>query len=1359
VSRKRGALIAGVAVASSLVLIAGCFVLVIRSGWLRENVRQKMIGAIEMATGGRAELGAYRFDWKQLRIEVDDFVLHGAEAAGKPPLFRAASIAAGLHLVSFLRPDLDIQYLEVREPRVYLIVGSDGHTNVPAPKWRRKQSALETLLHVAIGRFRVQSGVFTVESRGQIPFDAKGRDLGATLFYAPAAARYGGDLAIQPLDIEWGGQAAPPINIQTSFALEQNRIHITSASAATAGARVEFSGTLENLVSPHGSFQYLATADLTETRRFLPVRGVERGTAQVAGNILWNGPTDYSITGNLHTSGIAVRQDLMGLRGLRLDGTIHADGKGVELTSIQLRGEGSYSGTAVPVEGRIKAASLYRGVADFRGLSLALLGGTFEGSGTVEANRVSLHGVIAGLEAKRAVAVYNTRQSLPWNSVLSGPITVAGDLQRKNDLKLAADLKLAPAPGGPAVRGEVAINYDARTGSLDVGASTVDLPSSRIEASGAIGRRLHVRVESRDLDDFLPVLGERAAAFPVKLERGSLSFDGTVSGNIENADLAGRLRLAHFRYSGESFDALEGELNATPQKLSLESAVLTRNSARAQFRAAIGTQDWQAEADSPVTAAGTVRDASIAELLALTHQEEVPATGIAAASGEVAGTLGSPQVAADVDILKASWKSQRVDRVSMHVRYAANTLEASSGQLAAGAAQVHFAGSWEATPGRPKNGRLRLQVESNAMPIDQTQFLGSAPSGIHGSLQVTASGAADFSGTGFHLRDLQAEISARKLQLGGRPLGDAHLEANSEGSLLRVRLDSDLANSMLRGQGEWRLEGDYPGRGSVNFSRLDLTQFQDWLAPTASRQPSQFSGFAEGELRIDGPALKPELMKTELRIANLEIGPSAGFEKGPSLVLRNSGPIVATINSSGMTIEAARLTGRSTDLTLSGRVVFDRKSPLDLRGNGRIDLALLHDFSGELTSSGTLTLDANLRGSLGSPQVSGRMDVQNANLAYADVPNGITNGNGLIIFGGDRATIQQLTAESGGGRVQFTGFAGYEGGQALFRLHANAQAVRVRYPQGFSTVADANLNFTGTSGNSTLSGTITIRRSAVNLGSDFSSMLAKSAEPARAPSARTGFLGNLNFDIDIHTTPDVQLESSLTKSLQADAALRLRGNAANPALVGRINLTQGEVVFLGTKYTINQGTVSFYNPAKIDPILDIDLQTKARGIDVTLTISGPIDKLKLTPRSDPPLQSSEIIALLATGRSPTSDPTLLTQAQQSDMAQPTQESSGSALLGQVLANPVSNRLQQFFGISRIRIDPTLPGIEYNPQARLTLEQQVTPDVTFTYITNVTSANPQVVSMEWAATKQWSIVAQREENGVVGFDLFLKKRFK
>ena len=289
-----------------------------------------------------------------------------------------------------------------------------------------------------------------------------------------------------------------------------------------------------------------------------------------------------------------------------------------------------------------------------------------------------------------------------------------------------------------------------------------------------------------------------------------------------------------------------------------------------------------------------------------------------------------------------------------------------------------------------------------------------------------------------------------------------------------------------------------------------------------------------------------------------------------------------------------------------------------------------------------------------------------------------------------------------------------------------------------------------------MTGTITILRSAFNVQSDFSSLLAKSAEPVRTPSSQEGFLDGLNFDVTIDTAADVQFQSSLAQGIEADASLRLRGTPANPALLGRIHISQGQIVFFGTKYAIDQGSISFYNAVRIEPVLDFDLETKARGIDITLSVTGPLNRLNVTPRSDPPLQFNEIVSLLATGVSPTTDPNLA--AVQNVTPQPFQQSA-SALLGQVISTPVSGRLQRFFGISKVRIDPSLPGVTNNPLARLTVEQQVTPEITFTYITNVSNANPQVVSVEWSVSKQFSVMAQREENGLFGLDFFYKKQFK
>jgi translocation and assembly module TamB len=252
--------------------------------------------------------------------------------------------------------------------------------------------------------------------------------------------------------------------------------------------------------------------------------------------------------------------------------------------------------------------------------------------------------------------------------------------------------------------------------------------------------------------------------------------------------------------------------------------------------------------------------------------------------------------------------------------------------------------------------------------------------------------------------------------------------------------------------------------------------------------------------------------------------------------------------------------------------------------------------------------------------------------------------------------------------------------------------------------------------------------------------------------------------VRVQTAPDISLQTGLVSGLRTDANLRLRGSVANPSLLGRINISSGTIDFFGNKYVISEGTISFFNPVRIDPIVNIDLQTEARGVDVTLSISGPLTKLNVTYRSDPPLQFSDIVGLLATGKTP-SDPTIA--ARQTDTQQTWQQLGASALVGQAIANPVSGRLQRFFGVSKLKIDPLLPGLGgagsstggSNPGARLSLEQQVAPNVTFDYVISTNSTSSQVVRVEWAFSRHWSAVIVREENSAFGIDFQYKKRFK
>jgi translocation and assembly module TamB len=57
-----------------------------------------------------------------------------------------------------------------------------------------------------------------------------------------------------------------------------------------------------------------------------------------------------------------------------------------------------------------------------------------------------------------------------------------------------------------------------------------------------------------------------------------------------------------------------------------------------------------------------------------------------------------------------------------------------------------------------------------------------------------------------------------------------------------------------------------------------------------------------------------------------------------------------------------------------------------------------------------------------------------------------------------------------------------------------------------------------------------------------------------------------------------------------------------------------------------------------------------------------------------------------------------------------------------------------------------------------LEQQISRDLSITYITDLNRTQEQIVRIQWDFNRQWSAVAVRNSNGLFGIDIQYRKRF-
>src|SRR5581483_1783750 len=140
----------------------------------------------------------------------------------------------------------------------------------------------------------------------------------------------------------------------------------------------------------------------------------------------------------------------------------------------------------------------------------------------------------------------------------------------------------------------------------------------------------------------------------------------------------------------------------------------------------------------------------------------------------------------------------------------------------------------------------------------------------------------------------------------------------------------------------------------------------------------------------------------------------------------------------------------------------------------------------------------------------------------------------------------------------------------------------------------------GTPARNLLSGDATILGLAMYSHSDIGSMLNAAATPPPVSQPSTGLLGGMQFDVHVRTSPNIEFRTSLTQNIEAAADLRLRGTPDSPGMLGRVDVTAGEVIFFGNRYTVDTGTLSFYDPHKINPYLNVSLETTTKGVTVVL---------------------------------------------------------------------------------------------------------------------------------------------------------------
>ena len=1369
-------------------------------------VRKRLIVRLEDATGGRVEIASFHWHLLDLEADAGGLVIHGLEAPGEAPYARIEHLRVRFSVLGFWSPRVLLRDLDVSHPGFHLIVYPDGSTNQPHPRKPRKpgKSALDTFFDFKAGHISVEQGVLDYDNRAAsfdfqdrfIPLDFDASDVSLLISYVPAIAgnpeSYRIEAGAADLNLSRRKSQTAHGHMQATLDLTRSAAYlrsmrITSSAHAAKGHKandhtLEISGTLEDFAYPR--WQARAAGDL-DMELLDPVfgypfapEGIAHLDLDAAGRA-----GEFRADGSVHIDGGSYIGTGVVATGVRLDAHVHADPKQLLITSIvaRLRQGGQLEGEialnpwlpTIPGAAELQPSGIAvpRAPADRNPATPprpAPITIPVNGKVTAQFKDVSLDALL-DMVGQRPF------QRLGVDARLNGPANATWSKGDTRTLAVGATFNLSPSGQTVAnevpASGSVDATYTQRDGAVDLRRLELHTPASELGAHGHLGAypltspsAFAVDFHSRNLDEFDTVLRDLglnrygktgAAAMPVALA-GQLDFlHGVWTGSLIAPRIAGNLKATQLSIELLPFqptqnvkethpqtvqprfvrwDTVEATGSYAAERIVIEHGVLRRGKAEIALEGSLDAAPGLGLAPAFDTnsvlhmhlRAGKV---GLDDLLPLTGQN-LPLTGVLDAQLQLDGPVNTLSGSGWVELDGGSVYGEPIARFRAQGTVANQVIKLASISVSDAAGKIAATGSFDL-----KSRRFQVDAHGSNIDVARIEWL------RHQGLEAT--GKLGFSVTGSGTLDdprLEGHATLSTLVLSGEPLGDLEVAAHTANRSVTYDATTRLEGAELNLHGQTALYGDYATQSRLEFSRFNIGA----LLKMAHVESISGESSLAGTVTVEGPLARPEQLRGEASLQQLAVT-IAGVR------LESQGGAHATLANARINLDPLHVTGENTDLRAQGSLALKDKQQLDFAASGSINLKLAETLDPDLTASGTTSFQVEAHGPLKNPGFQGRIDFQNGSLSLEDIPNGLSQLHGTLEFNQNRLEVKSLTAMSGGGLLSVTGYLAYQHG-IYADLSVTGKGIRIRYPQGVSSLADATLRLQGPQTNLLLSGDVLITRFSVSPDLDIAALAAQASAiqtfaPPDAPS------NHIRLDVHVVSSPQLNFQNAYAK-LGGNVDLRLRGTVASPSLLGRVSITEGSATIAGTRYELQSGDIFFTNPVRIEPSIDLNATARVEDYDITLGLHGTPEKLAVTYRSDPPLPEADVVALLALGRTGNQQ-RLYTQQQEQSLANPTTD----ALLGGALNASVSSRVQKLFGAGSVKVDPNYLGALGNSTSRIIVEEQLSRYVTLTYATDVDTTGQQLLQAEIAINRHVSLVVARDESGVFSMVLKATRRFR